>query len=341
MHTLGLDIGGANLKAAISDGRACSVPFPLWKTPAALGSELQQLADRLPECSQIAVTMTGELADCFATKAEGVARILDSVQEFAQGRPIHVWTTEGKFLAPAAAKRDWPIVAAANWHAIATWAGRFTAGETALLIDIGSTTTDLIPLSAGRPSPLGRTDFGRLRSGELVYTGVRRTPLCAVAPSVEIEQATWPLAAEFFATTLDLYLLSGQIPESPDDGDTADGRPATVACARNRLGHMVCCDLTELTIEQLERIARQLIAAQQQQIRRALCRVMERQPSPFTRVIFSGSGAFLAQQVARSLPALESAVPIDLPQLITPQAAESAAAFALATLLAERQSTSG
>jgi probable H4MPT-linked C1 transfer pathway protein len=337
MLTLGLDIGGANVKAATSDGSARSVPFPLWKRPDDLCDELKKLAARLPGCSQIAVTMTGELADCFATKAEGVARILDAVEQLAEGRPIHVWTTAGRFVTPTIAKHDWQIAAAANWHAVATWAGRFTDGSAAVLIDIGSTTTDIIPLSAGRPCAQGSTDLTRLQNGELVYTGVRRTPLCAAAQSVEVENKNWPLAAELFATTLDIYLLSGEIPESPNDCDTADGRPATVACARNRVCHMFCCDETELTASQLERIVQELISIQQQTIRLALSRVLARLSAPVTQLILSGSGAFLARHVVDSIASLGAAVRVDLPRLISPQIAESAPAFAVATLLTERQ----
>ena len=337
MAVLGLDIGGANLKAATSEGAALSVPFALWKTPETLSRELKELASRLPACSQIAVTMTGELADCFATKAEGVDQILNAVEDLAAGRPVGVWTTAGRFVPARAARPQWKLVAAANWHGLATWASRFAEQESAVLLDIGSTTTDIIPISADGPCTRGHTDLGRLLNGELVYTGVRRTPLCAVARTVSIDGTAWPLAAELFATTLDLYLLTGQIAESRDDCETADGRSATVECAQQRLCRTFCCDATELTTHQLLEIARQLIAAQQQQIRQALDHVLTSLPAPAKRLILSGSGAFAAHQVVNSMRVLESMTRIDLPRHLSPQIADSAAAFAVATLLAESQ----
>src|SRR5207248_1124900 len=100
---------------------------------------------------------------------------------------------------------------------------------------VGSTTTDLIPLRGGRPVPVGRTDTERLQTGELVYVGVRRTPLCAVADALPVHGRSTALAAEIFATTRDVFLTLGDLSEDPDDRETADGRPATRPLARERL----------------------------------------------------------------------------------------------------------
>ena len=47
-----------------------------------------------------------------------------------------------------------------------------------ILIDIGTTTSDIIPLTDGRPVPYGLTDRQRLESGELVgdvdFEGVKQ-----------------------------------------------------------------------------------------------------------------------------------------------------------------------
>ena len=163
---LGLDIGGANLKAATCDGRALSVPFALWREPRALPGQVRALVRRFP-CRRLAMTMTGELCDCFVSKRAGVHAILDSVVQAAPKTPIQVWSTRGQFVAVREARADPWRVAAANWHALATFAGRFVPDGAALLIDIGSTTTDIIPLWQGRPMPRGWTDAERLASGAL------------------------------------------------------------------------------------------------------------------------------------------------------------------------------
>src|ERR1700722_7910205 len=122
---LGLDIGGANLKAVHSDGTARLRPFALWKQPEQLPAALRDLLDGLPAFEALAVTMTGELCDCFATKREGVQAILDAVALAAPDKTVHVWNNEGRFTDVATARQTPLAVAAANWLALATYAGRF------------------------------------------------------------------------------------------------------------------------------------------------------------------------------------------------------------------------
>ncbi|MDY3563709.1 hypothetical protein R5W23_005325 [Gemmata sp. JC673] len=265
---LGLDIGGANLKAATHDKRAVSVPFPLWKQPDKLPAALADLVAKFPDADELAVTMTGELCDCFETKRDGVHAIIKAVRFASAARPIRVWSTDGVFLNSEEAKAHHMKVAAANWHALATFAGQYVPEGRAILVDVGSTTTDIIPILDGKPVPHGLTDYDRLFSRELVYTGVRRTPVCAIKP--------WLTAAELFATTLDVYLTLGLIPENPDDRDTADGRPATRKHAHARLARMYCADVTELPEENIRLLAEGVRDEQVAQLRGVIGAVRRR-----------------------------------------------------------------
>lgn len=336
MQILGLDIGGANLKAATASGQASSVPFDLWRAPDDLPQKLRELLERFPPADVLAVTMTGELADCFETKAEGVRRIVQSCEEVAGNRPLQFWHTSGQFVSASRAIAEPLGVAAANWHALATWAGRLVPHGRALLIDIGSTTTDIIPLQDGRPCPQGLTDVTRLLAGELVYTGVRRTPLCAVVPAVPFRGQMCPLAAELFATTLDVYLILGLIPEDAEDCHTANGRPATKPAAHDRLARMLCCDQTEVTAAEIRSIAEFLAEAQRQQLVRTLDALWQRQSEELAAVIISGSGSFLAQVLVASDSRLKNLTPISLERDVGASIAEAACAYALATLVAKR-----
>src|SRR5262249_8171922 len=170
-RVLGLDIGGANIKAAQflsgKAGRALTLPFALWKQPAELPDALAALLAVFPAADALAVTMTGELCDCFASKREGGNALRDAGHSPAGPAPVRVWSTEGRFVSPGAARQAPLRVASANWHALATFWGRATVEGPALLLDIGSTTTDIIPLVEGRPTPAGWIDPERLESGEL------------------------------------------------------------------------------------------------------------------------------------------------------------------------------
>ena len=227
MTLLALDIGGANLKAADGLGFAITRPFPLWRQPADLPAALAAIIAQAPATECIAVTMTGELADCFESKAQGVASILAAVSQAAAGRQVIVYHVDGS-LAPLETARQQPqLVAASNWHVLARFAARYCPTSSGLLVDIGSTTTDLIPILGGRPAAKGACDTDRLASGELVYTGVTRSPICAVVDALPWRGQQVPVAQELFATTHDAYLILRHLEEAPNDHQTADGRPAT------------------------------------------------------------------------------------------------------------------
>lgn len=342
MNTLGLDIGGANIKAASSGGRSLSRPFAIWKHPEQLESHIASICREFPEASQLAVVMTAELADCFTTKAEGVRFILDQVEASSPRLPYSVWTTEGRFVSGEDARQQPMLVAAANWHALATWVGSALIREAdlppsapesfSILIDIGTTTTDIIPLVNGRPASIGNTDLTRLQSGELCYSGIKRTPLCAIAHSVPFRDGYCALAAEFFATTLDVHLLLGTIPEDEADLETANGRPATRSAAHDRLARMLCADRQEVAIEDAVQIARFLADVQRQRLAGALDRVVHRMPGECQSVVVSGSGAFLARQLADGHRRTSMARKISLDDILSPGIAEAACAYAAAQL---------
>ncbi len=324
---VGLDIGGANLKAAHSDGPAITSPFPLWKNPAGLSAALRQLLSAMPSADILAVTMTGELCDCFASKHAGVQAILAATKHVAGSLPVRVWRSDGRFSSTDAAGDDALLTASANWSALATFAGRFAPVGPAILIDIGSTTTDLIPLFGGRPVPTGRTDTERMHSGELVYTGIRRTPLCAILGRI--------VAAELFATTLDAWLLRGSIAEDASDCHTADGQPATRAAAHLRLARMLCGDLSTTTASERLHLAQVCELQQTNAVASALQGVVSSLAGPIQTIILAGEGEFLAKLAVERLGGMPTAARVSLADRLGPARSQAACAYAVAVLAAE------
>jgi probable H4MPT-linked C1 transfer pathway protein len=324
---LGLDVGGANLKAAHSSGAARSQRFPLWKSPAALPDALRELLRGWPAYDLLAVTMTGELCDCFATKREGVRAILDAVCAVAGPTPIRVWLTDGRLVDLDTARAEPLRAAASNWLALATFAGRFASRGPALLIDVGSTTTDIVPLLDGRPGPRGRTDTERLRCGELAYTGVTRTPLCAVLGGYA--------AAEFFATTRDAYLMLGRLPEDPSDCDTADGRPATRACAEARVARMICADLETSTADERRKVAERVLLRQVLQVGGCIESVAKSLPRLPETIILAGAGEFLAQTALTEQKAVQPCPVFSFGRELGAEVSKAACAYALAVIASE------
>jgi probable H4MPT-linked C1 transfer pathway protein len=296
---IGLDIGGANIKAAHSRGPARVVPFEVWKRPDELARAIATIAASLPPSARAVVTMTAELCDCYPTKRIGVHAVLDAVLEALPGWSIVVWGIDGAFHAVDEARQEPALVAAANWLALAALAARLVPGGTALLIDIGTTTTDLIPLDRGAVAARGRSDTERLQLGELVYAGVRRTPLCALATELPFRGRPTGLAAELFASTLDVYLTLGEIASNPLDLSTADGRPSTADAARDRLARMIGGDRDGFSTDDALAFARAadacLMGRLEQAAERA-CRPTIGRPGA---AVIAGSGDFLARRLAR------------------------------------------
>lgn len=293
MNWLALDIGGANIKVADGLGFARSCGFALWREPASLTQRLRTILAESPAADHLAITMTGELADCFASKSEGVRFILQAVADASDRRHTRVYLIDGRLVAVDVAERLAPLAAAANWHALARFAGRYAAQGPALLVDVGSTTCDVIPLVDGQPVATGKTDTQRLLTGELVYTGIERTPVCAVAQSGPYRGQECPLAAELFATMQDAYIVLGKIPEDPHDARTANGRPATRISAVARLGRMLAADAGEFDERDAVILSKSLARKQTAQLAAAIAKVVPATVMTET-VILSGHGDFLA-----------------------------------------------
>ena len=333
---IGWDVGGANIKAArIEDGRSearvFERPLPLWREPHRLPSVLAEAAGSLGMVPTMAVTMTAELADCFATKREGVGSVLDAFDAAFPGIEPWVYGTDGAFRPAAVARRQPFRVAAANWMASATIVSRLFPD--ALFIDVGSTTTDIIPIAGGRVVARGKTDPARLRSGELIYTGALRTPICAIVRTLPRRGRRCRVAAEHFAIAADAHLWRGAIDASGYTCDTPDGRGRSRLEAGARLARMVCADLEMLGPQGITDIADHVARSQVQQIARGIRQVMRRLGARCPGVaVVAGHGAFIARAAA-SEAGLSAQ---DLAGTLGVAAARAVPAAAVAYLLAER-----
>ncbi len=312
---LAFDVGGANVKAADGAGFAHAEPCELWRQRSGLAAVLARIAAaRRPR--RIVATMTGEIADCYASRREGVADIVAALSAAARagagadgggaagragGHPddsvgidLGIYLVDGTIGSPAEALERPLEAAASNWHAVARLAGREAAGGRAFLVDVGSTTTDIVPLVDGRPAMLARDDVGRMATGELVYTGVERTPVAAIVRRLPWRGRLRPLAAERFADSLDAWLLLGGIDAAA--AATADGGPATPEGARRRLARMVLADPDDVAVDEALAMADWCAEAQARQVCGALCRVAEGCGWRPDRVVVAGHGACLARR---------------------------------------------
>ena len=261
--------------------------------------------------------------------------------------------------------RPWDV-AASNWHGLASWIGQalFKGSDPIrLVLDVGSTTVDIIPLLHGRVASPARCDSDRLRMKQLVYTGVGRTPIAAILDNIDFDGQQWPLVAERFATSDDAYVALGLIEgdcslDSDSTGnsaarvhDTADGRPRSVYYAQARLARMLGEDLQRLSANQVLKLARQVVDAQAQRIAEGIIHNLSSMAPPsgvhaavefddtsstsgsetLPWVVVSGHGRCLADAALAKVPV--PVRPVYLEDLLSPQGARCAPAVAVAWLL--------
>lgn len=303
MHeVIGWDIGGAHVKAArLRRGQvidATQWPCPLWQGMDQLDAVFHSAGARWPDlqrCAQ-AVTMTGEMVDLFAHREDGVTQL---AQSLAQRLPEpRFFGGEQAWFAAADAARHWRLVASANWLACARHVALVRGADSGMLVDIGSTTTDLIAFSQGRVQAGGRSDAQRLQSGELVYHGVVRTPLCALAQRVAWRGVHSNVMNEFFATTADVYRLTGELDPAHDQHPSADHAPKDAAHSCARLARLIGLDARDAGADEWLALAREWRARQCDELRSQLARVAAAHALGSASVaVAAGCGAFLVPEL--------------------------------------------
>lgn len=301
---VGWDIGGVHLKAARAhDGRvveAVQIASPLRLGVDALVQALAQAAARMGTPDRHVVTMTGELADTFESRARGVETLAALAARELAGAPVMIYAGPLGLVPAGRAGAHVREVASANWHASASLVG--ISCRAALFSDMGSTTTDLVPVVGGAVAARAYTDAERLAAGELVYTGLVRTSLMAVARHAPWNGRMTPLINENFATMADVYRVLETLPDGVDQMVTADGRAKTTDASRARLARMIGCDAADAGEAAWAALAHWFAEAQIRAIFDAATLVLPQSNLPAEApVVGGGIGETVLREVARRL----------------------------------------
>jgi probable H4MPT-linked C1 transfer pathway protein len=303
-NIIGWDIGGAHVKAAVINpaGEILAVyqqPCPLWKGLDQLRSAVTLILNEATGAQGYhAITMTGELVDLFEHREDGVKQIIHTMTTLLPQRRCLLFAgLEGFLKAEQVEARHYQAIASANWLASASFAAQKVGSG--LFVDIGSTTTDILLLNDGIVLEQGYTDYQRLISQELVYTGIVRTAVMAVAQTALDQGREIGLMAEYFATMADVYRVTGELNELHDQCETADGAEKTITASARRLSRMIGSDFFPEELPRWRQFAENIRAQQLQKIQRACEYRLQNASFPNSNpMIGAGIGRFLVKQIA-------------------------------------------
>lgn len=345
VRVLGLDIGGVNIKIVLLEtGTEAPMSlktktkfFPIWKHGREkLQSALEELRDEFAGSAAseaVAVTLTAELSDVYQTKREGVNHVLNCVEQVFSGKRIYVLDVDVKLRTVAEARAEPIKVAAANWCATGWLASKLF--ENCVVVDVGSTTTSIVPVVNGRVNAEGKTDLEKLCCGELVYTGSLRTNIAAIASEIPVGGKLAKVSSELFALSGDVHLILGNISEEEYTTETADGRGRTRFECMARLSRVVCSDIEALGEAEISAMAKYIYDKQLSQIVDGLKQVYGRVSSMVDNdvpVAVTGIGReFLAKKAAKRVGCKKI---IDLSMLVGSDASKALTSVSLAQMLA-------
>ena len=310
MKIAGFDIGGANTDLAIIDFEKGEIKnievdfeyLPMWSNNDDLSHVLIELIEKICPVSEIdavGISMTAELVDAYDTKKDGVLDVVRKCEETFTC-PIAYVGVDGMLSKEEIEKA--PLkAAAANWIATAQIATLIS--DNCIFIDTGSTTTDIIPIKDEKECAIGKSDFDRSATGELVYTGTLRTNLASFLDKVELNGKQYRVASELFAQTADVYMVLDLITEKDYICDTFDGEgKSKIDCAR-RIARVVCADLEMLSMEDIVVMSEFIHQKQVEQIADGLKQVHETQNLDL--IVTTGLGKDILDRPAAELLGLE------------------------------------
>ncbi|WP_298524291.1 hydantoinase/oxoprolinase family protein [uncultured Methanobrevibacter sp.] len=310
MKVAGFDIGGANTDLAVIDFEGDEIKnievdfayLPMWSNNDDLSRVLVELIENIcpiDEIDAVGISMTAELVDAYDTKNDGVLDVVKKCEE-TFSCPVAYVGIDG-MLSKEEIEKTPLKAAAANWIATAQIATLIS--DNCIFIDTGSTTTDIIPIRNGKECAIGKSDFDRSATGELVYTGTLRTNLASFLDKVELNGKEYRVASELFAQTADIYTVLDLISEDDYVCDTFDGESKSKLDCAKRIARVVCADLEMLSMDDIVEMSKFIHQKQIEQIADGLKQVHETQNMDL--IVVTGLGKDILDRPAAELLGLE------------------------------------
>ena len=302
---LGIDLGGANIKAALMNGdkkviKTIHLYTPFWKNLDVVNSSLKKIRDDFGETEYQFITMTGELSDVFKNRKEGVLKLTKILTGVFATPKLRILLHNMQFISPRKLKGNFSSIASANWLATSTFVSKKM--KNGIFLDFGSTTTDVIPIKNSKVIAIGKNDHERLFHNELLYTGFTRTPLMSLSQKIVFRKRKIPLMAESFANTGDIYRILNLLPKELDIQETADGKEKTFTASCRRLARMVGLDKENADVSEWKKLAENFYKIQERLIYKSCMKIVKSfDPETEINIVTAGSGSKVLEKIIKNL----------------------------------------
>ncbi len=269
---IGIDIGGAHLKlTGLCRNKKIifsnQIKCPVWKGINVLENQLKSFK-KINQDSIAGITMTAELCDNFENREQGAKKIKKLLKKLNFKKFFLTNKKKKRFQRnPQNSK-----IISMNWLSTADFVAQKISN--CLIIDFGSTTTDLILIKNKKCLNKHFDDFSRLNNYELIYTGLTRTPIMSINNYVKINEKKINIIPELFSNTSDLYRVLKKLPKEVDQYETLDGRSKSIINSYKRLSRNLGFDYQFKDKRTLDKVCRHLSKIQLQSILNAVKKLL-------------------------------------------------------------------
>ncbi len=260
---LGIDIGGAHIKLVGLDEKKELIfvdylKFYFWKEEKSINKIFNYINSKSNKNTLSGITMTAELCDIFKNRVDGFRKIYNYCKKLKNN---YFFYTKSKKIFE---KKNYSAIVSMNWHSI----GRLLEKKykNAIIVDFGSTTTDIICIKNYVIQNKNFDDFSRINSSELVYTGLTRTPIFAINSKVKINGKNFEIIPEFFSDMSDVYRINSILKKEFDIDETADGKKRSKFLSYSRLSRNFGLDHKKSNQNLIKDLSKKIINTQLERI---------------------------------------------------------------------------
>ena len=261
---LGIDIGGAHIKlVGLNEKKELIfvdyIKFYFWKEEKSINKVFNYINSKSNKNTLSGITMTAELCDIFKNRLDGFRKIYNYCKKLKNDYFFYTKSKKKIFK-----KTDYSEIVSMNWHSI----GRLLERQlkNAIIVDFGSTTTDIICVKNHIIQNKNFDDFSRINSNELVYTGLTRTPIFAIDKKVRINRKYFEIIPEFFSDMSDVYRINSILKKQFDIDETADGKRRSKFSSYARLSRNFGLDFKKSNQNLIKDLSKEIIKTQLEKI---------------------------------------------------------------------------